>query len=590
MAKWFLKRHGINTKELAKKSDVSEVVATILANRGIKTPEDVRKFMNASLEDLYSPHLMMDMDKGTQIIIDVLKQNKKLVIYGDYDADGVISTYILYSALLKIGQNVSYYIPSRETEGYGMNSERIKKLYEEGYEAILTCDNGIAAMSQIEFAKSLNMIVVVTDHHDIPFIIDENGERKTAIPPADAIINPNREECSYPFKKLCGAGIAFKLIQNLYEKLEFSIEEAYEFIEYVSIATLCDVVDLIDENRIITKNGLKLINKTKNLGIKALIKEVGLQDKIINSYHIGFILGPAINATGRLESADISMKLLLSENPEEAEILSKKLHELNIERQALTQESTDIVVDLIENSSLKSDKILLIFSGDIHESIAGIVAGRIKEKYNRPTIVLTKGSVMPKGSGRSIDGYNMFEELMKCKSLIKQFGGHPMAAGLSIEKNNIEPLRKMLNANCKLNDEDMIPKVRIDKQLNISEITYDFIRELDVLEPFGKGNAAPIFGEKNIQVLKVSLLGKNKNVLRFICRMPNTNTKISAVCFDGIDKFREEIIKLYGEKKLELILNDEDANIYLDIVFSPNINEFNGRSSIQLQIKDFRIA
>lgn len=590
MAKWLLKGHGINIQELARKSNVSEVIATILANRDIKTPENVKKFMNASLEDLYSPHLMKDMDKGAQIIIDVLKQNKKLVIYGDYDADGVMSTYILYSALSKIGQNISYYIPSRETEGYGINSERIKKLQEEGCEAILTCDNGIAAMSQVELANSLDMIVVITDHHSIPFIINEIGERESVIPPAAAIINPNREECSYPFKKLCGAGIAFKLIQVVYERLGFSRERAYEYIEYAAIATLCDVVDLIGENRIITKYGLKLINKTKNLGLKALIKEVGLEDKYINAYHIGFILGPSINATGRLETADISMELLLSENLIEAEVLAKRLHELNVERQSLTLKGTDIVVNMIENSSLRNDKILLIYNKDIHESIAGIVAGRLKEKYNRPVIVLTKGSMMVKGSGRSISGYNMFEELIKCKSLLMQFGGHPMAAGLSIELNNIEPLRIMLNNNCELSDDDMIPKLRIDKKLNLNEITRDFIRELDVLEPFGKGNSTPVFGEKNIEVLKVSILGKNKNVLKFIFIIPNTNNKVNGICFDGIDKFREEIINLYGEKKLEIILNNGDANIYLDIVFYPNINEFNGQSSIQLIIKDFRIV
>lgn len=363
-----------------------------------------------------------------------------------------------------------------------------------------------------------------------------------------------------------------------------------EFIQYAAIGTICDVVDLVDENRIIAKTGLNKINNTKNIGIKALIKETSLEDKKINSYHIGFVLGPCINATGRLDSAYLALNLLLSKDENEAEILAEKLHALNVERQNLTVESVERIISLIENSKMKNDKVLVVYKPDIHESIAGIVAGRIKEKYNVPAIVLTQGEAMPKGSGRSIEEYNMFEELIKFKSLIEKFGGHPLAAGLSIKEENIEKLRHALNDNCILTDDDTTPKIRIDKQLKLNEITFKLIEDLDNLEPFGKGNSAPLFAEKNVNVFRAYLIGKEKNILKLYCRAAGSFEKIDAICFDGGEKFKRLIEEKYGEERLLEILNNNPANINMDIIFSPSVNEYNGNVNIQLIIKDFRIS
>ncbi len=452
--------------------------------------------MNPSLEKLYNPLLMKDMDKGTEIIKRAIIDKKKIAIYGDYDADGVTSTVILYTTLKECEANVTYYIPDRETEGYGMCTDRVEKLKEEGVEVIITCDNGIAALEQVERAKELGMTVVITDHHELPFIENENGEREYVVPKADAIINPKQKDCYYPFKMLCGAGIAFKFSKLLYEKLNMNPNKYKDLLEFAAIGTICDVVDLKDENRIIAKLGLKNINNTNNLGLRALIKETSLNGKNITSYNVGFIIGPCINATGRLDTAALSVELFLTKDIKRAEELAKELRNLNAERQEITMEGVEEITYAIENSSLKNDKVLVIYKEDIHESIAGIVSGRIKDAYNRPTIVLTKGKEMPKGSGRSIDGYNLFEELMKCKEYIYKFGGHPMAAGLTIEEKNIDKIREELNKNCNLKDEDFIPKIRIDKRLPLKEVNLELIDSLQCLEPFGKGNSSPILAEK----------------------------------------------------------------------------------------------
>ncbi|MBC2581600.1 single-stranded-DNA-specific exonuclease RecJ [Clostridium sp. DJ247] len=588
--RWMLRRSSTDTKKLSSCTGVSEIIVSILANRGINTEEKIRRFMNPSIEYMYNPFLMKDMDMGTNIIIDSIKQGKKIVVYGDYDADGIISTYILYSALLRCGAAVKYHIPDRITEGYGINSDSVKELKEDGYEVIITCDNGISAIEQIKLAKELNMTVIVTDHHDIPFIEREDGARAFIVPEADAVINPKQQDCQYPFKLLCGAGVAFKFSQVLYEKLGISKEEAYKFLEFAAIGTICDVVDLIDENRIIAKNGLKLLNSSENIGIKSLIKQTSLEGKKISSYHIGFVIGPCINATGRLESAVLALKLLLCKDEKEGEALGKKLHNLNIERQNMTMDSVNKIIETVETSNLKKDKVLVVYRPEVHESIAGIVAGRLKERYNLPCIVLTKGEKMPKGSGRSIEEYNMFEELVKCKSLIEKFGGHPLAAGLSIMEKNIDELRRMLNNNCSLEDFDLVPKIRIDKQLELKWLSYKLIQDIELLEPFGKGNSSPIFAERNINIFKVYFIGKEKNILKLFCRSVGSLGKIDAICFDGGEKFKEIVSQAYGDEKLKEILNSNTANMNMDLVFTPSINEYNGNTSIQLIVKDFRLS
>lgn len=589
-SKWMLRQSRVDIKKLSKDTKVSEIIASILVNRDIKTEEDIKKFMNTDIRYLHNPMLMKDMDKGTDLIIDAIKNEKKIVVYGDYDADGIISTYILYSALLRCSGNVKYHIPDRITEGYGMNSESLEELRREGYELVITCDNGISAIEQIKFAKELGMSVIVTDHHDIPFVELEDGNREFVVPIADAVINPKQMDCEYPFKSLCGAGVAFKFVQVLYEKMGIPKEEANDFMQYAAIGTVCDVVDLIDENRIIAKTGLKMINETENVGIKSLIKETSLEGKKINSYHIGFVLGPCINATGRLDSAIVALKLLLSEDETEAFELAKRLHDLNTERQNMTVESVNEIIDIIENSDMKNDRVLVVYKPDVHESIAGIVAGRLKERYNVPAIVLTQGEKMPKGSGRSIEEYNMFEELIKCKDLIEKFGGHPLAAGLSIKEENIDKLREHLNSNCILADEDIIPKIRIDKQLKLKEITFGLIEDIEKLEPFGKGNTSPIFAEKNINVFRAYFIGKEKNILKLYCRPEGSFEKFDAICFDGAENFASMIRDAYGEERLMDILDNSPANLKMDLIFSPSINEYNGNTNLQLIVKDFRLA
>ncbi|AKA70343.1 single-stranded-DNA-specific exonuclease RecJ [Clostridium scatologenes] len=588
--KWMLKRCRGDAKDIAKSLGISEILACILINRGVKTEDKIKKFMNPSLEYLYDPLLMKDIDKGTNIIKNAILKKNKIVVYGDYDADGIISTYILYSALVECGAEVKYHIPDRVTEGYGINSESIKTLKEEGYDTIITCDNGISALEQIKIAKELNMTVVITDHHDIPFTEEADGNKKFVIPEADAIINPKQEDCNYPFKSLCGAGVAFKFVQVLYSKMGIDEKKSYKFIEYAAIGTICDVVDLLDENRIIAKNGLDMLNKTKNIGLKALIKETALDEKKINSYHIGFVIGPCINATGRLDSAILALKLLLCNDDEEAECLAKKLHELNVQRQNMTMDSVNQIIDTIENSDMKNDKVLVIYKKDVHESIAGIVAGRLKEKYNVPSIVITKGEKTPKGSGRSIEEYNMFHELTRCKDMLKKFGGHPLAAGLSIEEENIDKFRSALNDNCCLTKDDITPKIRIDKQLSLNEVNFDLISEIQKLEPFGKSNSHPYFAEKNINVFRIYFIGKEKNIVKFFCRNTNNFEKLDAICFDGGDKFKQIIEESYGEKRLKEILQSNIANLKLDFIFSPEINEFKGNKSLQLVVKDFRLS
>ena len=584
--KWLIRSTSKDIRALAKSSGISEVVTKILINRGLDNEIDIKKFMRANIEDLYDPFLMKDMEKATGLIKLAIENNKKIVVYGDYDADGVTSTVIMYKALKHCGAQVEYYVPDREHEGYGVNSDRIRKLNEEGFEVILTCDNGIAAFEQVKLAKELGMTVIITDHHELSFEEDGTGVRTFKIPTADAIINPKQKECQYPFKHLCGAGIAFKFVQALYKKIGINKECAEEFIEIAGIGTICDVVDLIDENRIIAKNALGMLTNTKNLGLKCLKEILSINEKEIKSYHVGFQIGPCINATGRLETAALSVELLICEEENRAKELAKILFELNKKRQEMTTENVEEVIELIQHSTFKNDKVLVIYKDNIHESIAGIVAGRVREAFNVPTIILTKGKENPKGSARSIDEYNLFEELIKCEELLEKFGGHPMAAGLSIKEANIEKLRQKLNFICKLTDEDIKPKVRIDERMPLSKINYEIIEELELLEPFGKGNSSPLLAEKNIPILKIDILGKNANTLKIKCMMPGVNKTIDGVCFNRVEEFIEMLKDRYGEEHMGYLANPRGMK--LDLIFSPQINEYNGRKSIQLKILEFK--
>lgn len=586
MKKWFVRNRRADYKLLSKQFKISETVARLLVNRDVTNREAILGFINPSFEKLHNPRDMKDLVKGVAIMKRKIEEGKKIMIVGDYDVDGVISLFELYTALKKCKANVIYDIPDRINDGYGINVSIIDKAYSMKVDTIITCDNGISAIAAIEHGKELGMTIIVTDHHDIPFIEEETGERKPVRSKADAIINPKQEECNYKFKALCGAGVALKFIQVLYEEMGIDKSEVYKLMEFTAIATVCDVVDLIDENRIIVKNGLKLLNNTENLGLQELIKASSIENKELSVYHLGFVIGPCINASGRLDNAKKGVALLLSDSAKMGKELAKELHELNSQRKDMTKNGIEKAVEFIKENSMEKDKVLLIYTPDTHESIAGIVAGRIREQYNVPTIVLTKAKEGVKGSGRSIEGYNMFEELNKCKEILGKFGGHPMAAGLSLKEENIELLRKKLNENTTLTDEDIIPKIYLDMQLPLENLSYELINEIGTLEPFGKGNSKPIFGEKAAIVVKAWILGQNRNVLKLKLLMKN-GIYIDGIYFGDIEEFEHIVVNKYGEAALQG-LYDGNNKIKLDMAFYPSINEFNGRVSLQVVVESFR--
>ena len=576
-----------NTVKLAQDLGVSEVVAKLLVNRGIYNLDIAKEFLNSSINNLYNGLDMLGMSGAVELMKNSILNGEKILIVGDYDVDGVISTYILYTAIKRCGGDVNFHIPDRIKEGYGINESIIRKASEDKVDIIITCDNGIAAIDQVKLAKELGIKVIITDHHDVPFI-EENEERKYVVPDADFVINPKQENCNYKFDKICGAGVAYKFIECLYKEFNIDKEELYDLLQYVAIATVCDVVDLISENRIIVKEGLKRINNTSNIGLRALFKETGLEDKEITVYSLGFVIGPSINASGRLEQAEWALKMLLSDNEIEAKELAEKLNDLNKERQELTKEGLEEAIEIIEKNNMTKDKVLVVYLEDVHESIAGIIAGRVREKYNLPTIILTKAHDGAKGSGRSIEEYNMFEELLKCKDLIGKFGGHPMAAGMSIPNENIDEFRNRLNNVTTLTDEDIIPKVSIDMGLSLSQINYELIDQISLLEPYGKANPKPTFGMKKLKVVEARILGKNRNVLKL--KLTDGRLYIEGIYFGDIEGFENSVKDELGEIEYNKVFSGASNNLYLDIICMPDINEFNGNKKVQLVISNYRIS
>lgn len=585
--KWVAINRKQEFEKLSKETNLHPLMVRLLANRDIKTGKEAALFLNGTINDLHDGSLMKDMKKGVSIIKNAILDKKKIAIYGDYDCDGVCSTTILYKVLQALGANFKYHIPNREDEGYGMNSNRIRKLKEEGVEVILTCDNGISAMEEVRLAKEVGMTVVITDHHDIPYV-EEGGERKNVIPEGDAVINPKQDD-SYPFKELCGAGIALKFSEQLVKAMGRNFDEFKYLYQFAAMATVCDVVELLDENRIIVKEGLKIINNNPNKGLNELIKVSKLEGKTIGEYHFGFVLGPCVNATGRLETADLSVELLITEDDDRARKLAQKLHDLNAKRQDMTEESVERVLEKIKNEKNKDDKVIFVYDEEIHESIAGIVAGRVREYYNLPTIIMTKGKDMPKGSGRSIEGYNMFEELSKCKEYIDKFGGHPMAAGLSVKKENLPLLKQALLSKCELTDEDIIPVIKIDSPIAIEKIDESLVCDIESLRPFGKGNNGPLLGAKNLEVTRVFFMGKEGRFMKFRFKNSLTGGYIDGINFDKYEPFKEEFIDKYGENRFLKLQDDGYGGFNMDIIYYPGINEFNGKRTIQLNIKAFRL-
>lgn len=571
MQKWRVYSKKADFDAIGSRFDIDPVTARIIRNRDVTDMENVDMYLNGTLDSLHDPMMMKDMDKAVSVIASSIRDNKHIRIIGDYDIDGICSIYILFKGLKMCGADVDYEVPDRITDGYGINENLIKQAYEAGVEVIVTCDNGIAAASQIDYANELGMTVVITDHHDVPYEETDNG-RRYIIPKAAAVVDPKQNDCRYPFKMLCGAGIAYKFIGCMVKEFQTGDSIMPELLQFAAIATVGDIVDLLDENRIIVKEGLKLIANTGNYGLNALMAVTGVSRESINAYHIGFVLGPCLNASGRLDSAKRALKMLVTDDRAEAERHAGELKDLNEERKKLTSEAVDKAVDMVENSSLKDDKVLVIFLPDCHESIAGIVAGRIREKYYKPVIVLTRGEQEAKGSARSIESYNMFEKLSECKDLFTRFGGHPMAAGLSLPEENIPEFRRRINEHCNLSEEDLTETVWIDVPMPLEYINEKLILELGGLEPFGKANPKPVFADKNISIRNIRAIGKDKQYTRM------TIAKDSGIVIDAVGFF--------PCTELETVYN---KNGRISCTYYPEINEFRDKKQIQVCVTGYRI-
>ena len=570
MEKWVVAAKKADFNLIGRQFHIDPVIARLIRNRDVVGEEKIKEYLLGTIDTIPSPWLMKDMKKAVDILEKKIQQQAKIRIIGDYDIDGVTSTYILLKGLTRIGANVDTYIPDRVADGYGIHEHLIDRAESDKIDTIVTCDNGIAACAEIQMAKEKGMTVIVTDHHEIPYR-EENGERRVILPPADAILNPKQCDCLYPNKNLCGAVVAFKYITALYERFDIQKKELEDYYELVAIATVGDVMDLQGENRILVKEGLRRLPNTKNKGLQELIRANNLEDSKITAYHIGFVLGPCINASGRLDTAARSLALLNASTKEEAAKLAGDLTALNQSRKALTEKGKEEAIQLIETTELKNDRVLVVYLPECHESLAGIIAGRLREKYHKPAFVLTRGEKCAKGSGRSIESYSMYDELVKCADLMVQFGGHPMAAGLSIEEENIEKFREQLNQNCTLTEEDLRPKIVIDVAMPISYITKELVEQISLLEPFGKGNVKPIFAQKGLRVLDSNIIGKNKNVVKLKLLDPQ-GAIIEGIYFGEADDFMN-------------FIREKDS---ISVTYYPEINRFRGRESLQIIIQNKR--
>ena len=569
MERWVVAAKRADFTAIGKEFGIDPVIARLIRNRDVQDKEEIRRYLHGTVEELASPHLMKDVDEAVEILRNKIKEKKQIRIIGDYDIDGVVSTFILLKGLKRVGAYADTYIPDRVSDGYGIHEHLIEKALADGIDVIVTCDNGIAAYNEIAMAKEKGMTVIVTDHHEIPYKETENG-RELIFPPADIIVNPKQPDCRYPEKRLCGAVVALKLVTALYEACGIPERELEDFIELGAIATVGDVMDLQGENRILVKEGLKRLSHTSNKGLRELIRANGLEDGEITAYHVGFVLGPCINASGRLDAAARSLKLLCAETEEEAAKLAGDLTALNQSRKALTEEGKEEAIRIVEETEIGQDRVLVIFLPDCHESLAGIIAGRIREKYNKPVFILTKGETMVKGSGRSIESYSMFDELVKCDDLMEQYGGHPMAAGLSIKEENVEEFRKRLNENCTLTEKDLRPKILIDVPMPVSYINREIVEEISLLEPFGKGNTRPLFAQKGLRVLSSRILGKNRNVAK-LQLSDHTGCVIDAVYFGEADEF----------------INAVKGSNSISVTYYPEINRYQGRENLQIVIRNY---
>ena len=586
MAKWFLATKRAEFEKIGEKYGISPVLARIIRNRDIVEDADIEKYLYGSLKDLYDGSLMKDMDRAVAIMREKIRDKKRIRIIGDYDVDGICSTYILKQGLSICGAKVDAVIPHRVKDGYGINESLIEEAFQEGVDTIVTCDNGIAASGPMAYAASLGMTCIVTDHHEIPYEIE--GDRKRfCLPPAAAIVDPKQEDCPYPFKKICGAVVAWKLVLKLWEGYQVSETKQRELLEFAGIATVCDIMELLDENRILVKEALKSMADSANVGLRALIRVHDLNPEKLSAYHIGFVIGPCFNATGRLDSAEKTLELLECNNEREAIFLAAELKKMNESRKDMTEKAVEEAVKIVEEQEMWEDKIMVIYLPKCHESLAGIVAGRIKDKYSRPTIVLTDGEDCVKGSGRSIEAYSMYEELSKCKELFLKYGGHKLAAGLSLEEDNIDVLRKKLNENCVLTEEDMEEKIVIDVPMPLSYVTKDFLEQLELLEPFGMGNAKPVFAQKNLTFLSMQKMGKNKNMAKFSVA-DEDGKRFTLILFRDLEQFLETVEQKYGSRILQSFTeNRAGCEVKMNVIYYPSINEFRGEQQLQFVMQNW---
>ena len=577
---------GADFKGIGNKFHIDPVTARIIRNREVIGDEEIHSFLAGTLQELPDVHLMQDLDLLVELLDQKINEKAKIRIIGDYDIDGVMSSYILYRALTRCGAQVDVAIPNRITDGYGLNRNLITEALECGVDTILTCDNGIAAIEEIAYAKEAGMTVLVTDHHEIPFK-DVDGERIYMRSEADAIVNPHQKTCTFPYKDLCGAGVAWAVIVALYEKNNIEQREVEDLLEFVAFATVGDIMSLTGLNRILVKEGLKRIHHTTNIGMRALVSQCGLLPEQIDTYHFGFVLGPCINAAGRLDTARRALRLFISESPEEAAEIADELVVLNEERKEMTRQGVEEAKQLVEEGGYEKDPVLILYLPDVHESIAGIIAGRIRECYYRPTFILTKAEDGVKGSGRSTEEYSMYEQMCKCSNLLTKFGGHPMAAGLSLPEENVELFRKQMNENCPFRAEEIVQTIHIDVPMPVDYVTKALVEEFSILAPFGKDNPKPVFADRNLKISRMWVIGKNQNVLRMTL-VSEQGRPLSAIYFGDIEAMRTYLVEQYGTQEVEKAFHGRENNMQISIVYSPKINTYKDSETLQFEIQYYR--
>lgn len=577
---------GADFKGIGNKFHIDPVTARIIRNREVIGDEEIHSFLAGTLQELPDVHLMQDLDLLVELLDQKINGKAKIRIIGDYDIDGVMSSYILYRALTRCGAQVDVAIPNRITDGYGLNRNLITEALECGVDTILTCDNGITAIEEIAYAKEAGMTVLVTDHHEIPFK-DVDGERIYMRSEADAIVNPHQKTCAFPYKDLCGAGVAWAVIVALYEKNGIEQKEAENLLEFVAFATVGDIMSLTGLNRILVREGLKRIHHTTNIGMRALISQCGLLPEQIDTYHFGFVLGPCINAAGRLDTARRALRLFISEKPEEAAEIAEELVVLNEERKEMTRQGVEEAKQLVEEGGYENDPVLILYLPDVHESIAGIIAGRIREYYYRPTFILTKGEDGVKGSGRSTEKYSMYEQMCKCSDLLTKFGGHPMAAGLSLPEENVEAFRKQMNENCPFRAEEMVQTIHIDVPMPVDYVTNALVEEFSILAPFGKDNPKPVFADRNLKISRMWIVGKNQNVLRMTL-ISKQGRPLSAIYFGDIEAMQTYLMEQYGTQEVDKAFHGRENSMQISIVYSPKLNTYKDSETLQFEIQYYR--